>query len=108
VPVWTREKYNYYLAIHLGAERFSAIPINPPVVPRGTGRVRVIIHAGNTEKEVEALVHSICRWAKEMYDIERDPAEDKMPKAMQFVYGVMMKNNVTPTTSASAGNPMLE
>jgi hypothetical protein len=43
-----------------------------------------------------------------MYDIERDPAEDKMPKAMQFVYGVMMKNNVTPTTSASAGNPMLE
>lgn len=94
--------------MHLAAERFSAIPINPPVVPRGTGRVRIIIHAGNTEEEVEALVHSICRWAKEMYDIERNPAEGKIPTAMQFIYEEMMKNDVTPTTSTSVGNPMLE
>ncbi|PMD13334.1 PLP-dependent transferase [Hyaloscypha hepaticicola] len=109
VPVWTREKYNYYLTIHLQGDRFRAIPISPPVVPRGTGRVRIVMHAGNTEVEVEALAASICRWAKEMYDIEKDTSGIKLPSAMHQMYELMSAADMKITApSASSGNPFLE
>ena len=34
-----------------------------PTVPRGAGRVRVCLHAGNGESEVEALVRAVVEWA---------------------------------------------
>lgn len=37
-------------------------PIVAPTVPHGTERVRVCLHAGNTEWEVEKLVISIGEW----------------------------------------------
>ncbi|KAH8889180.1 PLP-dependent transferase [Thozetella sp. PMI_491] len=69
IPIWTRQGYNFFLAMHLMRDRYSANPIDPPIVPRGTGRVRLVIHASNTEAEIEGLVASICRWAQEMLDI---------------------------------------
>ncbi len=71
VPVWTRQNYNFYLTMHLMQSGMLAFPINPPVVPQGTGRVRLVIHAANTEDQVRLLVDSICVWAQEMIDIER-------------------------------------
>lgn len=83
IPVWTREKYNYFLAVHLLGNNFSAVPINPPVVPRGTGRVRLIIHAANTEQEVTALANSVLDWAKEMRAIETGRSSEMLPTAMR-------------------------
>ena len=37
--------------------------IVPPTVPRGTERVRVCLHAGNTVEEIDALVKRIGEWA---------------------------------------------
>ena len=71
----------------------SAVPIDYPTVPKGQGRIRIMIHAGNTEKEVDFLVRTICNWAKEMIDIEGAPeSKGKVPKAAQQVYAMMADN----------------
>ncbi|POR37430.1 Putative 8-amino-7-oxononanoate synthase [Tolypocladium paradoxum] len=89
LPVWTRQGQNYFLTMHLHGDGYTAIPIDPPVVPRGTGRVRLIIHAGNTEDEVEGLAASICRWAQEMLDIQESKTPgNEIPSAMRKVYGL--------------------
>lgn len=36
----------------------------PPTVPEGTSRVRVCLHAGNTEADVERLVTAMEEWCK--------------------------------------------
>lgn len=34
----------------------------PPTVPEGTERVRVCLHAGNTENQVDSFVEAVGRW----------------------------------------------
>lgn len=34
----------------------------PPTVPEGTDRVRVCLHAGNTEGEIDRLVDAVREW----------------------------------------------
>jgi 8-amino-7-oxononanoate synthase len=41
---------------------FIVRAIVPPTVPRGTERVRVCLHAGNTVEEIDALVKRIGEW----------------------------------------------
>jgi len=90
VPLWTREHYNLFLAMHLQRNGIRAIPINPPVVPRGTGRVRIIIHAGNTEAQVEKLAATICEWAQEMLEIETGRADGvQIPTTVRLMYSLM-------------------
>lgn len=36
--------------------------IMPPTVPEGSQRVRVCLHAGNTEEEIDGLVRTIQSW----------------------------------------------
>ncbi|KAK4498683.1 hypothetical protein PRZ48_009193 [Zasmidium cellare] len=109
VPVWTREKYNYFLSIHLLNDNFSAIPINPPVVPRGTGRVRLIIHAGNTIEQVEELAASILTWAKEMHAIETGKTKERLPAVAKKLQLLMAASGHDMSDiPATAGNPFLE
>ncbi|KAI6084470.1 putative aminotransferase [Hypoxylon rubiginosum] len=91
VPVWTRQRYNFWLVFHLQLAKISAFPIDYPVVPKGQSRIRIMFHAGNTEAEVELLANSICEWAKEMMDIEKggDSNKSKIPKAAQQIYAMM-------------------
>jgi 8-amino-7-oxononanoate synthase len=35
-----------------------------PVAPRGTERIRVCVHAGNTEEELLRLVRALVLWAE--------------------------------------------
>ncbi|TFK91589.1 PLP-dependent transferase [Polyporus arcularius HHB13444] len=46
-----------------------AIPY--PVVPRGQERIRVVIHAKNTEAELDELIARLLEWASGMADKER-------------------------------------
>ncbi|XDG09182.1 hypothetical protein ABKA04_008797 [Annulohypoxylon sp. FPYF3050] len=89
VPVWTRQRYNFWLVFHLQSSKISAFPIDYPVVPKGQSRIRLMFHAGNTEAEVELLANSICEWAKEMIDIEKGEGKSKIPKAAQQIYAMM-------------------
>ncbi|GAA6032938.1 hypothetical protein JCM8097_000056 [Rhodosporidiobolus ruineniae] len=52
------------LAAHLLSLGYLCRPITHPTVPRGEERVRVCLHAGNTEGEVRGLVEGVVEWAK--------------------------------------------
>jgi 8-amino-7-oxononanoate synthase len=41
---------------------FVVRPVVPPTVPAGTERVRICLHAGNTEEQVDAFVEVVKRW----------------------------------------------
>lgn len=56
---------------------------------RGEDRVRLIMHAGNTEDEVKKLIGSILTWAEEMMEIEASGDKNKMPKAAKKAYDLM-------------------
>ncbi|KAF4336977.1 pyridoxal phosphate-dependent transferase major domain protein [Fusarium beomiforme] len=95
LPVWTRQGQNYFLVMHLLRDGFNATPIDPPVVPRGTGRVRIIIHAGNTDEQVQALAASVISWAGEMLDLQDgETGGKKVPSAMREVYKMAQAANV--------------
>jgi 8-amino-7-oxononanoate synthase len=51
-----------------------------------------MIHARNTEAEVDYLAATICNWAKEMIDIEEGGEKGKIPKAAQQIYALMAAN----------------
>ncbi|KAM0343804.1 hypothetical protein ACHAPU_008233 [Fusarium lateritium] len=87
LPVWTRQGQNYFLTMHLHRDGFNATPIDPPVVPRGTGRVRLIVHAGNTEGQIQGLAASVIQWAREMLEIQGgETGRNEVPSAMREVY----------------------
>lgn len=54
------------LSSYLLAHGMNARPITWPTVPKGKDRVRVCLHAGNTKEDVDKLVWSVVKWAKEV------------------------------------------
>ncbi|KAI9454779.1 pyridoxal phosphate-dependent transferase [Lactarius psammicola] len=51
------------LSAHLLEHGINARPISWPTVPKGTDRVRVCLHAGNTRAELDALIDTAIAWA---------------------------------------------
>lgn len=49
------------LAAALQQNGYDVRPVLPPTVPPGTERLRVIVHAFNTEEEIEGLVKAIAK-----------------------------------------------
>ena len=87
--MWTRPKHAYYLSFHLVSDGINGTPIVFPIVARGEDRVRIIMHAGNTEEEVLKLVSSILTWAQEMLDIEASDDKNRLPTAARRAYNLM-------------------
>jgi 8-amino-7-oxononanoate synthase len=50
------------LAQHCQQVGFVVRAVVPPTVPDGTERVRICLHAGNTEQQVDAFVDAVNRW----------------------------------------------
>ena len=50
------------LATHCQADGFTVRAVVPPTVPDGTERVRVCLHAGNTEEQIDRFVASVSDW----------------------------------------------
>ncbi|KAL4968633.1 aminoacyl transferase sphA [Aspergillus stella-maris] len=89
VMLWTRERYGQWLSFHLDARKYSAFPVMFPVVPKGSARLRVVIHADHTEELIDGFVDAVCEWAEEMVRIERGAtAGVKIPWAAQQVYAL--------------------
>jgi 8-amino-7-oxononanoate synthase len=61
IPVFTPHPRS--LASYCQAQGLMIRPIVAPTVPHGTERVRVCLHAGNSQREVERLVTAIGEWA---------------------------------------------
>ena len=90
VPLWTRQRYNYWLVFHLQLNGISAFPIDYPTVPKGQSRIRLMFHSANSEAEVDTLASVICDFAQEMISIEESGDDgSKVPKAAQQVYALM-------------------
>lgn len=70
VTVSTREDYIYWLYLHIMAASYCVFPVAAPIVPAGTGRLRVILHAENTGEQIIGLVNAIFVWVEEMIDIQ--------------------------------------
>lgn len=49
---------------HLRSLGYSALAIKYPVVPKGMDRLRVCMHGGNTEKEMDQFIGVVVEWAK--------------------------------------------
>ncbi|KAF3012562.1 hypothetical protein E8E14_001363 [Neopestalotiopsis sp. 37M] len=88
VPIRTRPRHEQYLFFHLSFAGMNAYNISYPVVPRGTGLVRMIFHAHNTEEEVDKAIAAICSWATEMLEIEENGTEGVLPKSAARVYAM--------------------
>ena len=56
--------------------------------------MRIVIHAGNTEVQIETLATLICEWAKEMLDIETKKVKKNLPKAISKIYSLMADADV--------------
>lgn len=70
IPVFTSSPRP--LSAHLRSKGMNARPITWPTVPKGLDRVRVCLHAGNTEEEVDSLAQAMVEWARnEMESTQR-------------------------------------
>jgi 8-amino-7-oxononanoate synthase len=62
IPLFTSEPRS--LAQFCQEKGFTIRPIVAPTVPRGSERVRICLHAGNTAAEVQGLIGTIREWIK--------------------------------------------
>ncbi|RYP58872.1 hypothetical protein DL769_008766 [Monosporascus sp. CRB-8-3] len=93
VPLWTpRPKHALYLSFHLTRDGINGCHIIFPIVGKGEDRVRLVMHAHNTEEDVRRLVSSICSWAQEMLEIEASGDRNRLPSAARIAYDLLEKD----------------
>ncbi|KAI0804589.1 aminotransferase [Irpex lacteus] len=51
---------------HLNGLGYAAQAITFPVVPKGKGRIRVVVHSGNTKEEIQEFAKILREWAAEV------------------------------------------
>lgn len=73
IPLLTAHPHS--LSEHLLSLGLHARPITYPTVPKGKGRVRVCLHSGNSQKEVDILVSGCITWAKKELKMKRRQLE---------------------------------
>ncbi|KAI0407869.1 5-aminolevulinate synthase [Xylaria palmicola] len=95
VTVSTKQRYTYWLFFHLLSSSICVFPVEHPVVPLGQGRLRIIVHANNTEEQVEFLVAAIFTWVEEILAIEDGRAPEKVSAAARQVYTWMRREGLT-------------
>lgn len=59
------------LALWLKGLGFAVVPLTFPNVPRGTERLRICVHAGNTYEDADSLVSALTSWK-----VQNSPVED--------------------------------
>ena len=62
IPVFTSRPRP--LSAHLRTKGMNARPITWPTVPKGLDRVRVCLHANNSEEDVDRLATAMVEWAR--------------------------------------------
>lgn len=74
---------------------FCVFPVDHPLLPLGQGRLRVILHATNTEDELIIFVDAIFKWIAEIRDIEEELTPEKESKAAREVHAWMKREGLT-------------
>ncbi|OJJ66545.1 hypothetical protein ASPBRDRAFT_137800 [Aspergillus brasiliensis CBS 101740] len=65
VPIITKPRQAHSLCKRLRRARYWVNSVDYPTVPKGTGRVRLMIHADNTREEMDGVIQLIMNWATE-------------------------------------------
>ena len=91
VPLWCKSKHAHYLSFHLTRDGINGTPIVFPIVAKGEDRVRLLMHAHNTEDDARRLVKSITSWAQEMMEIEASGDKNKLPSAAAAAFALLEK-----------------
>lgn len=87
--IWTRPGHMYWLYFHLLSAGYCVWPIEHPVVPVGQARIKISLHAGNTDQQLVGLVEAIFVWVGEILSIEAGRTQEKVTKAARDVYAWM-------------------
>ncbi|PHH65879.1 hypothetical protein CDD81_1248 [Ophiocordyceps australis] len=82
----TREKYLYWLYFHMVSAGFWVWPAEHPIVPKGESRIKISLHAGNTDEQVEGLIGALFSWVQEIMDIEAGKSQEIVTRAAKMVY----------------------
>ncbi|RYP08062.1 hypothetical protein DL765_008918 [Monosporascus sp. GIB2] len=94
VTISTRQKYIYWIYLHLLSASFYVLPVKHPVVPIEESRLRVTFHAENTAAQVVALVEEVFAWVEEIMLIEEGATERKITRAANEVYEWMEREGL--------------
>ncbi|KAE8207404.1 hypothetical protein CF327_g7352 [Tilletia walkeri] len=78
VPLLT--PYPRPLSAHLQARGFLVRPITYPTVPMGQDRVRICVHAGNSEAEVRGLGKAVREWVDGVIEGRRRRREESQQR----------------------------
>ncbi len=70
------------LAEFLRSLGYDTRPIPYPAVPRGQERIRVVVHAKNTEAELDDLITRLLEWAFMMAEEERKEKSHLHPREL--------------------------
>jgi 8-amino-7-oxononanoate synthase len=97
VTVSTRPKHTYWLFVHLMAASFSVFPVPCPIVPLGQDRLRIILHAENTEEQIVGLVNALFTWAEEIIAIEEGETEETESSVVKRVNEWIRKEGLKGT-----------
>lgn len=85
------------IASHCQAEGFLVRAVMSPTVPKGTERVRVCLHAGNTKHELDSFIECVRRWIEAQ--LSRDSAsttkshgfgQEAVPKTRRLADGIII------------------
>lgn len=88
LPIFTPRARS--LARYCQSRGFLVRAIVAPTVPRGTDRVRICVHAGNSRSACDGLCDSIEQWVKEQYK-EADALRHYAPAAQGELDQVLEK-----------------
>lgn len=66
IPLLTKPGLSHSLEDRLTGCGFFSLEVGYPVVAKEKERVRVIIHADNTESEVDGLIDAVVNWATDL------------------------------------------
>ncbi|GLA37678.1 hypothetical protein AnigIFM63309_004630 [Aspergillus niger] len=67
VLIITKPKQANSLCKRLRRAGYWVNAVDHPTVPKGTGRIRLMIHADNTREEMDGVILLIMKWATEQY-----------------------------------------
>jgi 8-amino-7-oxononanoate synthase len=79
------------------AASFSVFPVPCPIVPLGQDRLRIILHAENTEEQIVGLVNALFTWAEEIIAIEEGETEETESSVVKRVNEWIRKEGLKGT-----------
>ncbi|KAF2117147.1 pyridoxal phosphate-dependent transferase [Lophiotrema nucula] len=94
ITVSTRQKCTLWLYVHLLAASFCVFPVESPIVPVGKGRLRIILHADNTDEDIIGLIEALFEWAEEMIAIEEGEPGERESSVAKEVNDWMRRENL--------------